>query len=92
MTYPFIIERSDKCSVCKKDRSLELYNVYDKPLYLSDAIDNSTTKSLVRMNARYFQCKNCGLQFPILWVGENPIPLELSTYDLFFESYKKYKK
>lgn len=92
MIYPFIIERSDKCNACGKDRSLEIYNAYDSPLHLSESIDSNTADNIVKMNARYFQCKNCGSQFPISWIENVPIPLEYSTYELFMNGFKKYKK
>lgn len=88
---PYIFERPDVCNNCRQC-FLELYNVYNKPVGLSNAIDTGEINILHKLNVRYFKCKNCGFEFPIQWQKDGtPIPLTHSNIDLFMTSYKKVK-
>ena len=75
------------CNSCG-NRSLEIYNRYDKPMGLTLAIQSGEIEMFQKMNVRYFKCKKCGAEFPIQWRDNIPIPLTDGNYDMFFEMYK----
>ena len=77
----------DICNTCGK-KTLEIYNRYDKPLGLSLALQSGEVKMFQKLNARYFKCRNCGMDYPIQWNGDIPIPLTDSNFNLFFDRYK----
>lgn len=87
---PYYINRSDICPRCK-EQSLELFNLYNNPLHLTEAIDNGEDILLQKLNARYFKCESCGAEYPINWIGTKPIPLLPDMYKLFFSSFKLFK-
>lgn len=87
MIRPFYFERPNVCNNCKT-RSLELYNMYDKPLNIAAMICNNELEMAEKLNARYFKCKKCGQEYPIQWIDKKPYPLQWSTYQLFFDQFK----
>lgn len=89
MIKPYILSRHDTCSICKGQRSIELYDKYDNPLHYQQCIDTKSENKLFYKNARYFKCKKCQTRFNIKWNGEVPIPAIDIDFLMFAQLYKK---
>ena len=89
---PFTIEREDYCIKCKTKKSIELYNIYDKPMRYSNLLDYSNTIDLSSIldnsSLSYMRCKKCGTIYKIYWRGNKPEPLDSNIfYDNFLQNY-----
>lgn len=84
---PIKFIKSTICNECGYD-SLEIYDNRDKPMHIKSHIENGEELLLQRLGARYFKCTNCGADYPIQWINDKPMPLAMSTFDLFFDRFK----
>ena len=91
--------RIDDCPCCNASKSIECYDVYDKPInytYLLDQYEKDKDV-LNRLNNKvlsYMKCRNCNTKFVIYW-GQNreiPIPMNTRISDIFFDSFIKIYK
>jgi len=83
-------KRQDHCVKCNADRSIELYDIYDKPINYSYFLDRLNSVSLDSFNRRelsYMQCKKCGVVYDITWENKIPEPLiNKNTLFIFLNS------
>lgn len=89
-------KRHDNCINCNSDRSIELYDVYNKPVNYSYFLDNISRIDIDCFNKRelsYMKCKKCGKIYNINWVNGIPEPLiNKNTLFIFINNiFKKYK-
>ena len=78
MIKPIIHLRQDDCPICNAKRSMELYDRYNKPLYLSMILDTNQIKKINTKRLYYFKCRRCGRIFDIDWNSNRDIPYPLS--------------
>ena len=77
------------CNKCGND-SLEIYDNKDRSMHLKSHLENGEEALLQKLCARYFKCSSCGAEYPIQWIDNKPIPLAMSTFDLFFDRFKSF--
>ena len=65
MKKAYEIIRPDKCLICKGERSIELYDIKELPLYYSKMVDTKNTSNLNGRKLSYFYCNNCDTFFPV---------------------------
>lgn len=88
--------REDTCPVCKSERTLEIYNQYNKPCYYSTYLDKRHNGSLDLFEPRvgyvsYIRCDRCRTKFIIEWVENYTHPRPLlypGFYNILMEEYK----
>lgn len=89
--------RPDKCMECGTNRSIEIYDIFDKPINYSYLVDLHETKNInimERLNNRtlsYMKCKRCGKIYCIDWrEPDYPVPVRTMWYlDQFLSIYDK---
>ena len=89
----FSIIRPDKCMECNTERSIEIFDVFDKPInysYLLDLLESKNIDVNERLNNRqlsYMQCRRCGKIYCIDWRNRNyPVPVRAFWYlDIFLD-------
>lgn len=82
----FIKIRDDYCMKCNSDRSIELYDVNDKPINYSNLVDRMKynmrediiIKYLNKYELSHFKCKKCNIKYKIDWT-DGYIPHVLRT-------------
>lgn len=76
MIKPFKFDRPDTCPKCKKSRSLEVYNRFDKPMNYAFILDRKTPPSEKLIDIEYIKCKYCKERFFPRWEGDTLYPSE----------------
>lgn len=87
--------RADKCMECNSDRSIEMFDVFDRPVNYSYLLDLLETKNIdvnEKFNNRqlsYMQCRRCGKVYCIDWRNKDyPVPVRAFWYlDRFLDQY-----
>lgn len=94
----FRIIRADRCMECNSDRSIELFDIYDKPVnysYLLDLLERNNIDINEKLNNRqlsYMQCRKCGKVYCIDWRDRNyPVPVRAFWYleQFLYNNYNK---
>ena len=82
-------DREDTCPICKRKRSLELYDKNNKPAYFSLILDRDQLDRLQSRQFYYMKCNMCGKEFRIDWSNQNriPVPLIGNKLKYFLEDY-----
>ena len=83
----FSIIRADKCMECNTERSIEIFDIFDKPInysYLLDLLDTKDIDINEKINNRqlsYMQCRRCGKVYCIDWRNRKyPVPVRSFWY------------
>ena len=91
--------RQDDCSYCNASKSIECYDIYNKPINYSYLLDQYVKDKNVlnRLNNKvlvYMKCRNCNTKFVIYWDDnrEIPIPMNKHISDIYFDSFIKIYK
>ena len=89
MIHGVTYDREDTCPICKRKRSLELYDKNDRPGLFSVMLDRGQLDRLHSRPFYYMKCTICGEQFRIDWSQPNRIPVPLLGNKLryFLEDY-----
>lgn len=89
--------RPDKCMECNTERSIEIFDIFNKPINFSYLIDLTESKNIdinEKFNNRqlsYMQCRRCGKVYCIDWRNDIPTPIRAFWYlDQFL--YNNYNK
>ena len=84
-----IYDREDTCPICRRKRSLELYDRNDKPGYFSMILDKNELHRFTSRPFYYMKCVMCGKEFRIDWSNVNriPVPLLGNKLENFLEDY-----
>jgi len=87
--------REDTCPICNRSFSLELYDMYNNPVYYSSLLNSNSFHKLQSKRLSHFQCKRCHTIFPIKWCGNDrtiPKPLTENMWNDFMRGYDKPKQ
>ncbi len=91
--------RMDDCSCCNTQKSIECYDIYDKPINYTYFLDRyeKDKEVLTKLNNRvlaYMQCRNCHNKFVIYWDQNREIPIPMNTHisAIFFDKFIKIYK
>lgn len=89
MIHGITYDREDTCPICKRKRSLDLYDKNNKSCNFSLILDKNDLSRLKSRPFYYFKCKSCGKEFRIDWSYENriPVPLIGNKLKYFLEDY-----
>ena len=71
-------KRQDHCIECHSDRSIEIYDEYDKPInysYYLDTIDKRKSDTFDRRPLCYMKCRKCWVEYQITWENKIPEPM-----------------
>lgn len=81
--------REDTCPKCMSERSLDLYDEYNKRAYFSVMLDQHKTDKLLSRRLYYFKCSKCGEEFNIDWSNPSriPVPLNNKKISVFLQDY-----
>lgn len=61
MITPIEYSRYDTCLFCNSERSVDIYNNFNRPIHLSILIDRNEIDRVKSMqNLRYMKCSKCG--------------------------------
>ena len=94
----FSVIRPDKCMECNTERSIELFDIFDRPVnysYLLDLIESKNINIDEKFNNRqlsYMRCKRCGKVYCIDWRTKNyPVPVRAFWYleQFLYNNYNK---
>lgn len=78
------------CIKCRKDNSLELYDMAGQPMKYQLMVNMNRYISLDNSNicVSHFKCTNCGVKYNILWDNGIPKPLLTDTlYNTFIRDF-----
>src|SRR5699024_4584466 len=85
--------RNDHCPVCDSDRSLEVYDMKNRPVRFTLFIDGGNLDRLKTKSLSYLKCRKCGAVFKIDWEGnESPYPLTDQKMNDFIVKYNGISK
>lgn len=85
--------RNDHCPVCDSDRSLEVYDMKNRPVRFTLFIDGGNLDRLKTKSLSYLKCRKCGAIFKIDWEGnESPYPLTDQKMNDFIVKYNGISK
>lgn len=90
---PFILERDDYCTNCRTQKTIELYNIYDKPMRYSNLLSFANNINLDSVLDKtvlsYMKCKKCGKIYKICWKDHKPAPMVCDpVFDDFMQNYR----
>lgn len=75
---PITFLREDYCIVCNSNRSIECYDVFNRPINFSRIIDIYNNKKIFNeqniKDIYSMKCKKCNTSFTIDWFGNRAIP------------------
>ena len=86
MIRPIQYDRQDTCPLCKSERSIEGYTVYNKPVHLSLAIDKR--KDVRDRQILFLKCTKCNTEFFPRWINGYPTPMVESNFIDFINGYR----
>ena len=78
------IPRLDYCTNCNTPRSIECYDINDKPLnyaHLLDYMDSGKEINLKDRLVKYMKCTKCGHVYCIDWQFNTDIPRPLHLFN-----------
>lgn len=85
--------RNDECPICKSKRSLEGYDMKDKPVRFTLFIDGNNLERLKYRALSYLKCRRCRNVFKIDWDDNGePYPLSKQKMDDFITKYNNINK
>ena len=96
METPFEIKRPDYCPYCDSDRSIELYNRYNKALRYTVFLDMMSSGKISELSKdyEYLKCKKCGIETDTPDMNNDSLPVMPLTnirYKLFMINYQQCK-
>lgn len=82
-------DREDTCPICRRKRSLDLYDRNNRPAYFPILLDRNELDRLYSRPFYYMKCKVCNTEFRIDWGqdGKIPVPLTGNKLENFLEDY-----
>lgn len=66
--------RADRCPICNSDRTLELYDMNNRPIRLSAMIDFNRLDNLEGRKLSHFRCIKCKNTFDLDWTIDKSCP------------------
>lgn len=80
--------RNDTCPHCNSERTIEGYDMKDRPIRFTLYMDNGNTDRLKDKSLSHFKCRRCGSIFNIDWTDpDNPRPLSDIKMSDFIRKY-----
>lgn len=93
MSELMIKARNDECPICGSERSLECYDMKNKPIRFTLFIDNKNFDRLKHRALSYMKCRKCGSVFNIDWNDNGePYPLTERKLNDFMLKYNEFNK
>lgn len=73
---PFTILREDTCLLCNSTKSLECYDVNNRPVGFTNLLETNKIEYINNRELSHIKCSKCGKQFMLNWSNKNiPRPL-----------------
>ena len=89
-----IVRMEDYCPSCQSKYSIEVYDVYNRPLGLTRLLNRNLLRELDNKRLSYMKCKKCGKDFRINYVNGNLQPLNSDInydYQMFNDNFENRK-